>query len=566
MVRDWANGKISATKVQEYCFGSQSIGGKGLKSFAKMGKSGNNPQHCQRDLITAVGKPAGCPDLYWAPMHIKDKDGNRCERMHPFLLPHEFFAALWTEKKDFFKKHMLGDEGPELNALQEFWESHSNNSFVQDHPIIGGRPELLPLTLPLGIHGDAGEFSHQENVFVISWNSLVGKGATSKTRFLTTCLNKTELLDDGTTLNEAFEVMAWSFNLLANRQFSITDHTGARFDDTSSRFQQALFKEFPPGRAIVLQLRGDWQFLCQAFGFPQWNAADNMCWVCAAGDNFPWTDMRPEAAWRDTVRTHDMYLQDIAEREAAGGKPLSVLFKIVGFTLECICIDVLHTLDQGVTLHIVGNIIQELLRAHTYGPNVKDGCSRLWLMYKQWCTDNKVASRIPSPFKPTTFRLEGKGKFPKLRCKAAEARHIVPWALKLAQENNTESRHDKLRLACVQSLCDFYNQIETKPRHYSEDDCEEAKQSMRMVCSCYAALSREAHEAGLRLWRLVPKFHLSIHLAEYTIPMWGNPRFYWTYSDEDLVGQVIEVAQSCHPSTMTAVALYKHMAHLSILA
>ena len=27
----------------------------------------------------------------------------------------------------------------------------------------------------------------------------------------------------------------------------------------------------------------------------------------------------------------------------------------------------------------------------------------------------------------------------------------------------------------------------------------------------------------------------------------GNPRFSWCYSDEDMVGQLVEVAESCHP-------------------
>ena len=176
----------------------------------------------------------------------------------------------------------------------------------------------MPLTAPLGIHCDAVEFSHQENVFVISWNSLVGIGSTSQTRFLCTCLNKTELLDDGTTLNEAWEVMAWSFNCLANREYPLHDHTGTKFDDQDDRFKLAIDGEFCPGRGVVLQLRGDWQFLCQAFGFPQWNSVENMCWICAAGRLFPWTDMRPQADWRDTIRTHDMYLADVEARAAAG--------------------------------------------------------------------------------------------------------------------------------------------------------------------------------------------------------------------------------------------------------
>ena len=54
------------------------------------------------------------------------------------------------------------------------------------------------------------------------------------------------------------------------------------------------------------------------------------------------------------------------------------------------------------------------------------------------------------------------------------------------------------------------------------------------------------------------KVHLLLHLVEVQVPRWGNPRFFWCYADEDVVGQDVEAASACHPSTMAEVALYKH--------
>ena len=48
------------------------------------------------------------------------------------------------------------------------------------------------------------------------------------------------------------------------------------------------------------------------------------------------------------------------------------------------------------------------------------------------------------------------------------------------------------------------------------------------------------------------------------VPRWGNPRLCWCYSDEDLVGQIMEVGRSCHPSTIPEVALFKFATLLSI--
>ena len=36
-----------------------------------------------------------------------------------------------------------------------------------------------------------------------------------------------------------------------------------------------------------------------------------------------------------------------------------------------------------------------------------------------------------------------------------------------------------------------------------------------------------------------------------------EPSLFWVYSDEDLVGKMVEVAESCHASTTAAIALVK---------
>jgi hypothetical protein len=73
----------------------------------------------------------------------------------------------------------------------------------------------------------------------------------------------------------------------------------------------------------------------------------------------------------------------------------------------------------------------------------------------------------------------------------------------------------------------------------------------------YNALSTEAAAKQLKAWKFGPKFHLFVHICEIQAIRFGNPRFYWTYNDEDLVGKLVEVAQSSHPSTVAATAILK---------
>ena len=73
----------------------------------------------------------------------------------------------------------------------------------------------------------------------------------------------------------------------------------------------------------------------------------------------------------------------------------------------------------------------------------------------------------------------------------------------------------------------------------------------------YTALATEAKREGVKMWKLVPKFHLFLHLCEWQAITHGNPRYFWTYPDEDLAGIMADVAKSCHPTTMATSALFK---------
>ena len=56
-----------------------------------------------------------------------------------------------------------------------------------------------------------------------------------------------------------------------------------------------------------------------------------------------------------------------------------------------------------------------------------------------------------------------------------------------------------------------------------------------------------------------PKFHLSDHLVMLKIPMYGSPRTFWCYGDEDFVGLVKRIAvQTRLPATMEKRLLAKY--------
>ncbi len=543
MKRDWADGKLSSRQVQEYCAGAAQQGSTSaeVRALAATGARGNCPQNTQRDIMRILGRPRGAPELYYAKLPLRNRNGVMEEKQHPFLLPHEYFAKLYNEQRDFFGQHVLGGAG----ELEACWDMLAEHEFVRSNPYIHGSDAYRKVAVPLGLHGDAGAMSKQNSALVLTWNSLAGQGSSKQTRCLITVIRKDQMLSDGSTLEAIWDVISWSLNALATGKYPSKGHADTQLE---GRQREVAGQWLAEGRqGLTLQMRGDWQWFCQCFGFPQWNGAVNMCWICKAGNRQkPWTDFRQTAEWRGTERNHERYLADLA-----GSNPPRI-FQIIGFRHEGVVIDVMHCVDLGVALHVVGNVFYEIVQSKVLGRTQAESVGALSRDLASWYKAHKVPSRFGA-LQLEHFKQSGKA--PKFRGKAAVTRHIVPFVVSLCTKYNKGTQHDQFRLACATALASFYGALEACPRRMSmECKCELAKFG-REICSFYAALS--AHNAP-KTWKLTPKFHLLLHLVEIHVPRWGNPRFFWCYADEDLIGQIVEVAGACHPSTMADIALYKH--------
>ena len=149
--RDWGRGELSSPKVQEYAQQAMASGASGLGDLAKAGASGRTPQHIQRALTHAFGKPKGTPEFTWA--RIPTAMG---EVLHPFFLPHLWFRALFLLNPLVWLSTVTGA----ANAATDFWRSLANTDFVKDHPVL--KEDRWSRSVPVGFYGDAGSFSKQE--------------------------------------------------------------------------------------------------------------------------------------------------------------------------------------------------------------------------------------------------------------------------------------------------------------------------------------------------------------------------------------------------------------------
>ena len=248
-------------------------------------------------------------------------------------------------------------------------------------------PNLWDKTVPLGMHCDAGSFSHQNSLYVLSWNSLLGLGSTLNNRFPFTVFAKSDMTDE--TLQAALHIFGWSMNVLLEGLFPSSD-----WRDISRRGPVGPLAD--GWRACLVQCRGDWSYYCEAFGFPQWNSAARMCFVCRASSTIPgseWFDFRDDTRWRNDTWEHGEYMSYLR----LAGITIPALFAIViGLRLECVCIDTLHTVDLGIASHLAANIMwYYAVCKSVFGGNTQaEKIAHLEAWIKGWYSRNRCPSRI----------------------------------------------------------------------------------------------------------------------------------------------------------------------------
>ena len=541
--KKWAEGKMSAVELQKSAFDAVGQGARGMDAMAALGKTGKHPQHTFGALKRLLGLPAGVPTFTWA--DIPTVHGERTP--HPFLLPHELFAEMFKARRDHWMSAVSGQAG----AALEFWQSVRRSDFVRLHPSL---PKTKwHRTVPIGIHGDGAAFSHQDSVYTLSWNSLLGEGGTIHKRFVATVVKKSDMVEH--TLSAICKILSWSFNALLAGESPHLDWDGHPIGGGGQTLADGW-------AGALCQARGDWAWYCELFKFPQWNSADRMCWLCRASSTNPalgWSKFGPSAGWRETRWSHEGYLNFL---RAAGMFIPPLLVLATGFRLECVMIDVLHTVDQGVAAHIIANVLWTfaVLRKVFGGSTQEQRVKNLYTHLQKWYSKSRPDSRLKG--KLTIERLRTQGEWPKLKAKAAATRYLAAYALSIAQEFGTSNHEDRQILALCQLLQQFYDTLSSESQFLSATAKKDLPLLGQRLTGLYVALATSAKERNQKLWKLMPKLHLFQHLCEWQALTQGNPRFYTTYADEDLAGKMATTAESCHPRTMNVNALFKwaHMA------
>ena len=242
----------------------------------------------------------------------------------------------------------------------------------------------------------------------------------------------------------------------------------------------------------------------------------------------------------------------------ANNLPIPILLSLaVGMRLEMVMIDILHTVDLGIAAHIIGNIlfVYGILRGVFGGRTFSDRVQATAAALDAWYKRTKCPYRLQGAL--TLERIRATSQWPKLKAKAAVARYLAKFALWVVEEHGNGTEHDNLVLNVAGLLCAFYSVLECESRFLSEAARHNLPKIGQRLAASYGRLAKLAFDNEQRLWKLSPKMHLFEHLCELQAVAYGNPRWWWTYADEDLVGLMVDVAETCHPMTMPFSVLFK---------
>ena len=520
--------RASATEAQEDAALSLAAGARGVQGIAKIGNSGKAQKNCSRDLKRLVHRGCTAPLPYLVSIPISNPKTHKVETViHPVLLPHEMMEYIIQTGTATVEE--LANVAPRKD---QNLQTHKR-VFCATH----GVPERT--CIPIGFHGDGVPFqksTHKNSsTEVYSWNFLCDRDGK---RYLFANIHKEFLCKCGCagrcTFNALFAVFVWSMQILLGGIHPQERHDGAPLDAARAK----LTKRKLGFQAVLLQARGDWQWFNQVFQFPSWSSG-RICWRCKASQEgkFAYWKCGPRAAWRKTRYTAGEFL---AQQLQEGVEP-SPLFSCPGFTIEMICIGALHCLDAGVTQDILGNILWEAVRwLSGLGRTQEIRVQELWARLQTYYSRHKITGGLQGL---TLLMIKQPGKAPKLRSKAAQARHLIGFGKDIAQllHYTYQSWHTALVLEVVTALQEVQHVMDKAwdPALASDLSVKIGEGLSKLNAEALAYLKADAK---LEMWRLKPKLHMMQELLEYQSFLLGNPRGFWEYMDEDFVGVMSTLA------------------------
>ena len=179
------------------------------------------------------------------------------------------------------------------------------------------------------------------------------------------------------TFDFMFQLFGWSLKCMFLGQFPSSRHDGTPFEEG---YRKALCGQELGFRALLVEVKGDWEFFSDILHLPRWNNVEGICFLCkATREHLSQCDL--SAPWRqeDMRMNHHTLVHRLLSTKSA----LSPIWQFPLFKMVCLKLDWLHIADHGVTACLAGSILCLFVDPPGmpgFGPTIEDRRLTLWNM------------------------------------------------------------------------------------------------------------------------------------------------------------------------------------------
>ena len=370
------------------------------------------------------------------------------------------------------------------------------------------------------------------------------------------------------TFQTVFAIVAWSMRLLRDGLAPTKRHDGSAWTGWDKRHRLPNLTPLP--LAALLQIRGDWEWMCQAYRFRKANEL-TFCWLCNATLHTYMNEFHRDAPHRRCLRDHYQFLKEAV----AVGLTLSTILGSPGLQLKHFALDSMHGFDLGPVLDAIGSLLWIEINCKTWYSTQQVGLRKVNEELMNYYRANQhltPVQLVKAQLRSTT------NPYPVLKAKAAQAKHMchycrivahrqaghsgrVAYAFKAGHRlAGLEATYHARIVDLFEGACDYYSGIAAPVL-----DKVAIENSMYRFLQALVALNRlwrtglttEAERMKMP-FHIRPKCHMDQHLVSDQLEVWGSPKCFSCYNDESFMGSIKLMCRcSSQPSTLEETAMSK---------
>ena len=498
---------------------------KDVNAMARIGASGNSPQHCQENLLNMPQfKHIKVPKASSVKAQVIKQKGSITtveEELVYFFKPSAWLRCL--QEQGLVEQVLGGDPS-------SFWEQvHPNDPKLKGIHDIGKRG--WNKRKPILFHGDAAPHQKNDSVDTYSMKSVIAPG------------------DEGTHL---YYLLLICLPMACRCTKKKCDEFKLEFkEDTLDTIGREIAKDlnmlYDRQELIVWVAPADCDHLAKDYGLPHYGCHDKPCMRCDGNmDTLPISDCAKDAKWRCVKHTP----QELIDR------PLSHhwLLTVKGVTHFTFVYDPMHCQDIGSSSHVVANVLYDVFYKELTGDNVKK-LKDLNVLVKEAYDKAKVEADSRVNWVDVKHFVPKKDAphqhYPDLQhstIKARQTRYMVPMAFELCKRfRRPEDKYSETRFYCLKNLNESYQIVDRHRLFIPKEDYKKYAKNIDLFLQHYTALSIMAAETkgniGKYQWSFVPKFHFVAHIKDDAFFL--SPKAFWCYGGESKVGFVSTIASAC---------------------